>query len=71
MVLASVPSQAAYRKMASMEDRTRAWCGLAELIDLDVLNTIYTTEKMSDITALSEKLLRGEVQGRVVIDVNQ
>ncbi len=57
--------------MASHEDRVRAWNDLSQLIDLEQLGSIYSVEEMTDIVALSEKLLTGDIQGRIVIDVKK
>lgn len=56
--------------MASQPRRQRAWDALAELTDLEALSTIYRTEPMSKLPELADQILAGEIQGRVVIDVN-
>jgi acrylyl-CoA reductase (NADPH) len=56
--------------MASRERREQAWQRLAELVDLDLLRTIYEVQPMSAVPALSRQLLAGQVRGRIVIDVN-
>ena len=57
--------------MASQPRRARAWAAMAELIDTDVLATLYEVRPMSDLPMLGEKILAGQVKGRVVIDVNR
>ena len=56
--------------MASQQRRARAWKLLSELIDLNHLSSIYRIEPMSALPQLGEAILSGQVQGRVVIDVN-
>ncbi|MEH6582561.1 MAG: MDR family oxidoreductase [Halioglobus sp.] len=56
--------------MASQARRQRAWDALAELTDLDALNRIYRVEPMSSLPELANQIIAGEIQGRVVIDVN-
>jgi len=55
--------------MASQQRRQRAWDTLAQLINLEELNTIYRVEPMSQLPELAEKIIAGEIRGRVVIDV--
>lgn len=56
--------------MASQAVRQRAWDALAELTDKEALNSIYRIEPMSKLPELADKILAGQIQGRVVIDVN-
>ncbi len=56
--------------MAPLALRQRAWSKLAELVDVDLLVTIYVVEPMSGVIELGEAILAGKVRGRVVIDVN-
>ena len=56
--------------MAPLERRQRAWQGLAELVDLDLLRQIYRVEPLSKVPQLANDILAGKIKGRVVIDVN-
>ncbi|MDY0006928.1 MAG: MDR family oxidoreductase [Spongiibacteraceae bacterium] len=56
--------------MAGRARRQRAWDRLAELVDLKTLARISHTEPMSKLPELAEQILAGQIQGRVVIDVN-
>ncbi len=56
--------------MAPLERRQRAWQGLAELVDLDLLRQIYSVEPLSKVPELAKDILAGKIKGRVVIDVN-
>ncbi len=56
--------------MASQVDRQRSWQDLAELITMDDLETVCQVEPMSQLPQLANALLKGELQGRIVIDVN-
>ncbi len=50
--------------------RDGAWKRLATDFDRTKLDAMTVVEPLSDIRALAEKILRGQVRGRVVIDVN-
>ena len=56
--------------MAPLERRQRAWQGLAELVNLDLLRQIYSVEPLSKVPALAKDILAGKIKGRIVIDVN-
>ncbi|HEX7705958.1 MAG TPA: MDR family oxidoreductase [Thermoanaerobaculia bacterium] len=56
------PSQAA---------RNEAWERLAATIDFETLGTVARTEPLSAIVALSEEIMEGRVQGRVVLDTGR
>lgn len=56
--------------MASLERRPRAWAELARLIDTDKLDSIYQVQAMSNLPTLADRLLAGQITGRIVIDVN-
>ena len=57
--------------MASQLRRARAWKAMAELVDTELLASLYEVRPMSELPALGEKILAGQVKGRVVIDVNR
>lgn len=57
--------------MASQLRRARAWKAMAELVDIELLASLYEVRPMSELPALGEKILAGQVKGRVVIDVNR
>ena len=57
--------------MAPMAARQRAWDDLAKLIDPAQLQGIYSIEPLARVPALCASILRGEIRGRVVIDVNK
>lgn len=56
--------------MASRERREQAWRRLAELVDLQLLRTLYEVRPLADVPRTCRELLAGNVRGRVVIDVN-
>ncbi len=56
--------------MASQTKRQRAWDQMGELVDLELLRSIYTIKPMSELPELARQLLDGKVRGRIVIDVN-
>ena len=57
--------------MASQLRRARAWEAMAELVDIELLASLYEVRPMSELPALGEQILAGQVKGRVVIDVNR
>lgn len=57
--------------MASLPRRQRAWDQLAELLDTGSLNDVYEIEPMSKLPELAKQIVAGEIQGRVVIDVEK
>jgi len=56
--------------MAPQARRERAWTDLAELIDTAALEKIYRVEPMSRIRHLADQAMRGDITGRIVIDVH-
>lgn len=50
--------------------RDQAWARLAQDLDMDKLKSMTTVEPMSRLPELGEDILKGQVRGRVVIDVN-
>ena len=56
--------------MANRERRERAWQALADLIDKDLLRSVYEIRPLSDVPGLADQILAGRVRGRIVIDVN-
>ena len=57
--------------MAPMAVRQRAWDDLAKLIDQKELKGVYTIEPLARVPELCASILRGEIRGRIVIDVNR
>ncbi|PHS73725.1 MAG: oxidoreductase [Cycloclasticus sp.] len=56
--------------MADMELRVEAWRRLAQDLPKSKINGISSLEPMSNLPALAEKIVAGQIRGRVVIDVN-
>jgi len=56
--------------MAPRPKREAAWARLARDLPIDKLDAMTTVEPMSNLPALAPRILKGEVRGRVVIDVN-
>ncbi|HEY5847732.1 MAG TPA: MDR family oxidoreductase [Microlunatus sp.] len=56
---------------APRELRQRAWDALADELDLDQLDAMTTTIALADTIALAPQILRGQVRGRTVVDVNR
>jgi len=56
--------------MAPMQDRLQAWQRLTQDLDLTVLDSLTHTISLSQVPVFSEQLLKGQVRGRTVVDVN-
>ena len=50
--------------------RLRAWSRLSQDLPLDLLETMIQPATLADLPALGAAILKGQVQGRVVVDVN-
>jgi acrylyl-CoA reductase (NADPH) len=51
-------------------DRQRAWARIATDLPMDKLEAMVRLATLSDLPALGAAILKGEVQGRVVVDVS-
>jgi acrylyl-CoA reductase (NADPH) len=49
--------------------RTEAWSRLATDLDLDLLDSLTSTVPLADAVTVAERIVRGEIRGRVVVDV--
>jgi acrylyl-CoA reductase (NADPH) len=56
--------------MRPYADRVAAWDRLARDMDLDRLEAMTATATLADLPRLAGDILKGRVQGRVVVDVN-
>jgi acrylyl-CoA reductase (NADPH) len=56
--------------MCPQEQRQTAWRRLAEQLPMDKLDAMTTVVPLSEAIDLGKKILKGQVQGRTVIDVN-
>ena len=56
--------------MQPYDNRVKAWDELANRLPLDKLESMITMKKLSDLPQLGKDILKGQTQGRVVIDVN-
>ena len=52
------------------ERRTQAWTRLAKDLPLEKLNAITQVRPMADVPSIASDILKGQVRGRIVIDVN-
>lgn len=50
--------------------RLEAWRRLAHDLPVDKLEVMTVVEPLSKVPQLAEEILKGQVRGRVVIDVN-
>jgi acrylyl-CoA reductase (NADPH) len=56
--------------MQPFENRQRAWARLVRDLDLDKLEAMVQPATLADLPELGAAILRGDVRGRVVVDVN-
>lgn len=56
--------------MRPYEDRVRAWGRIAKDLPMDKLEAMVQPATLSDLPALGADILKGQVKGRVVVDVN-
>lgn len=56
--------------MQPYENRVRAWARVAEVLPRDKLEQTIMPATLSDLPKLGADILKGQVQGRVVVDVN-
>ncbi|WP_341369076.1 acryloyl-CoA reductase [Yoonia sp. BS5-3] len=57
--------------MQPYENRLRAWERIASDLPMDKLEAMIKPATLSDLPQLGADILKGQVQGRVVVDVNQ
>lgn len=69
-LLRNVALQGIDSVMAPMALRVRAYQDLAELLDPALMKEVYTIEPLARVPELAASILRGEIKGRVVVDVN-
>ena len=56
--------------MRPRESREAAWARLATDLPMDKLESMITPATLSDLPKLGSDILKGQVKGRVVVDVN-
>ncbi|MBO9397010.1 oxidoreductase [Shimia sp. R9_2] len=56
--------------MRPYEDRVRAWQRIASDLPMEKLEAMVKPANLSDLPQLGADILKGQVQGRVVVDVN-
>ena len=56
--------------MRPYADRIRAWNRIATDLPLDKLEAMILPASLSDLPALGAAIIKGGVQGRIVVDVN-
>ncbi len=56
--------------MQPYENRVRAWSTLAMTLPMEKLEAMVVPATLSDLPRLGADILKGQVQGRVVVDVN-
>ena len=56
--------------MQSYDNRLKAWQRLSESLPMEKLESMITPATLSDLPALGSDILKGQIKGRVVVDVN-
>lgn len=56
--------------MQPYDNRVRAWQRLSESLPMDKLESMVTEATLTDLPELGKQILKGQVRGRVVVDVN-
>ena len=56
--------------MRPYADRVRAWNRIARDLPMDKLEAMVQPATLTDLPELGAAILKGQVQGRVVVDVN-
>ncbi len=56
--------------MQPYDNRVRAWARIAKDLPMDKLEAMVQPAVLSDLPALGRDILKGQVRGRVVVDVN-
>jgi len=56
--------------MQPYDNRVRAWARIAKDLPMDKLEAMVQPAVLSDLPALGRDILKGQVKGRVVVDVN-
>jgi len=56
--------------MQPIENRTTAWSRIASTVPMDKLEAMMQPATLGDLPGLGAAILKGQVQGRVVVDVN-
>jgi len=56
--------------MQPAENRTRIWQRIADDLPLDKLDGLTSVAPLDDVPDLAKSILKGQVRGRTVIDVN-
>jgi acrylyl-CoA reductase (NADPH) len=56
--------------MQPFENRKRAWSRIAKDLPMDKLEGMISSATLSDLPSLGKDILKGQVQGRIVVDVN-
>jgi acrylyl-CoA reductase (NADPH) len=57
--------------MRPLADREQAWQRLAEVLDVSLLDNIVQEITLAEAIPTAEKLLAGQIRGRVVVDINR
>ena len=56
--------------MQPHDNRVRAWRRIAEVLPMEKLDAMTETATLDDLPKLGAEILKGQVRGRVVVDVN-
>ena len=57
--------------MKPYEDRLQAWTRISQDLPIEKLESMIQTVSLNEVPALGKNILKGQVKGRVVVDVNK
>ena len=57
--------------MKPYDDRLQAWNRIAQDLPIEKLESMIQTVSLNDVPALGKDILKGQVKGRIVVDVNK
>ena len=57
--------------MKPYEDRLQAWTRISQDLPIEKLESMIQTVSLNEVPALGKDILKGQVKGRVVVDVNK
>jgi len=57
--------------MAPLEKRQRAWDGIVQYLDPQLLESLTSEASFDDLPQLGEQILKGQVRGRLVVQIPQ
>jgi acrylyl-CoA reductase (NADPH) len=70
-ILRNVRLQGVDSVSAAVDKRIEAWRRLSDLMNRETLKSLYKIISLEEVPEVAEQILAGQVQGRIVVDVNR